>query len=830
MTNKSFQVEGQSTGIDASLMSPSLLPEQNWITPEEDSDEILELIPTSTEKTTTFETSTPLRRSLLMTIIPTALLPLAFASVLGYSLIQQRAENELKNQLEQQSLLASKAASQLVDDVLKVPLDVASNPLIIDTARVSAQKAEADGLLKLSIDELEKRFGEVKLLEIKKSLNDYMIRTLNNQGLAEIFVTEKNGFVIASSGITSDFVQSDEDWWKNAKRDTFWIGEPEFDESANTFAVDFSQAILAPNSGEFLGVIKAVVPSTAFDQLGQLLKYANLNGSQQVQLLDTSSSTVIGTLTTDGPKDTTEIIGGEAIAEVGGSLVKVFQEQGSDSEQILKELQAKYALGEWEFNTIDKGDTEKLLSISFSYQGKQYTLSTIPQLDWVAIAAMDINEIQGAGGGLLGVFSLTALVLGAVAVGITMQLARQLSAPLDELSYQAEQVSAGNLDITVEPSGSTETQTLAKTFNNLVASLKTLLREQIVEQGRELELTEKLAQEQRRSKEELQKRALELLIEVEPVSQGDLTIEAKVTEDEIGTIADSYNATVANLRKIVTQVQTAATQVAETTSTNEPVVQSLSAEALRQAEEIGVALERVQEMAQLVEVVAISAQQAEKAVQQAAQTVEEGDANMNRTVDGIIAIRETVAESAKKVKHLGESSQKISKVVNLISNFAEQTNMLALNASIEAAQAGKEGRGFAIIAQEVRKLAKQSEQATIDIEKLVAELQEETNEVIATMETGTDEVVTGTKLVDETRQSLNKITAASAQINQLVEAIAQSTVLQSRVSEIVTETMTDVASIASQTSIEANAVSSSFEQLRQVAKALQKEVGQFKVS
>ena len=345
-----------------------------------------------------------------------------------------------------------------------------------------------------------------------------------------------------------------------------------------------------------------------------------------------------------------------------------------------------------------------------------------------------------------------------------------------------------------------------------------------------LEQTEQLAQEQRQLKEDLQKRALELLIEVDPISKGDLTIRAKVTADEIGTIADSYNATVANLRKIVLQVQEAASQVVQTTSTNEISVQALSAEALHQAEEIAVALERAQEMAQSVRLIAASAEKAEEAVKQSVQTVQEGDAAMNRTVDGILAIRETVAETAKKVKHLGESSQKISTVVNLISTFAAQTNLLALNASIEAARAGEEGRGFAVVADEVRSLARQSAEATSEIEKLVASIQAETNEVVAAMEAGTQQVVSGTQLVDETRQSLNKITAASTQINQLVEAIAQATVVQFQASEEVTKSMTNVAQIAQKTSKEASTVSSSFEQLLTVAQALQEDVRRFKLS
>jgi methyl-accepting chemotaxis protein len=199
-------------------------------------------------------------------------------------------------------------------------------------------------------------------------------------------------------------------------------------------------------------------------------------------------------------------------------------------------------------------------------------------------------------------------------------------------------------------------------------------------------------------------------------------------------------------------------------------------------------------------------------------------------VEGIVAIRETVSQTRQKVKYLGESSQKISTVVNLISEFASQTKMLAFNASIEATRAGEQGRGFAIVADEVRTLAQQSAEASREIEKLIAAIQGETNEVIAAMEAGTEQVVMGTKLVDETRHTLSKITVASAEVSQLVEEIAQAANEQSGVSETVTQTMTNVAQISDKTSQEATVVSSSFEELQRVAKALQEDVAQFKVS
>ncbi|MDJ0681454.1 MAG: methyl-accepting chemotaxis protein [Xenococcaceae cyanobacterium MO_167.B52] len=342
---------------------------------------------------------------------------------------------------------------------------------------------------------------------------------------------------------------------------------------------------------------------------------------------------------------------------------------------------------------------------------------------------------------------------------------------------------------------------------------------------------QQMAQEkERQAKEQLQSRALELLMEVDPVSQGDLTIRAKVKEDEIGTIADSYNSTIESLRKLVTQVKTAANLVSTTTSEKEVSIQELAQGASEQTQEIMTAINRITAMADSIKAVAANAEAAEQAVQQASDTVKAGDEVMNRTVDGFKAIRETVAETAKKVKRLGESSQKISKVVNLISNFADQTNLLALNASIEAAHAGEEGRGFAVVADEVRSLARQSANATAEIESLVAEIQSETNEVVAAMESGTEQVVVGTKLVDETRSSLNRISDVSNEINELVNAIAQATVEQSQDSEVVTQTMTQVAAISEKTATEAGQVSDSFKELLTVAQQLEASVAKFKVS
>ena len=339
-----------------------------------------------------------------------------------------------------------------------------------------------------------------------------------------------------------------------------------------------------------------------------------------------------------------------------------------------------------------------------------------------------------------------------------------------------------------------------------------------------------LAAEQKTLKENLQKRALELMLEVDPVSQGDLTVRAQVTADEIGTIADSYNATITSLKKIVGQVQLASQQVTTTASQNESSIQDLSQAAQQQTQAISIALEQLDQMVASIRKVAANTDQAEAIVQQTTATVSSGDEAMDRTVAGILAIRETVAATAKKVKRLGESSQKISGVVNLINEFAAQTNLLALNASIEAARAGEEGRGFAVVADEVRSLAQQSAEATTEIENLVAEIQAETNDVVEAMEMGTEQVVVGTKLVDETRESLNSIARVTTDMKTIVNSINQATLSQSESSESVTKVMKSVADIAQKTSSDANQVSTSFRELLEISQALQESVRQFKVS
>jgi methyl-accepting chemotaxis protein PixJ len=338
------------------------------------------------------------------------------------------------------------------------------------------------------------------------------------------------------------------------------------------------------------------------------------------------------------------------------------------------------------------------------------------------------------------------------------------------------------------------------------------------------------AESQKQAREALQKSALDLLMAVDPVSRGDLTVRAQVTEDEIGTVADSYNSTIRSLRQIVEQVQTATKAVSQTTTGSETKVKNMASEAVLQVEAIANALVQIEAMSKSSRGVAARAKSATEKVQIANRVVQAGDAAMNRTVSSINSVQFTVAEAAKKVKQLGESSQKVSKVVKLIRNIAAQTNMLALNASIEAARAGEEGQGFAVVAEQVRALAQRSATATTEIGQIIEDIQAQTNEVVLAMESGTEQVNTSTQQVEEAKQQLSQIAKVSAQVNKLVQEIAQAAAQQTETSTKVGQTIQDVAVIANNTQEQSGSVADSFNDLLKVAQELQVTVGQFKVS
>ncbi len=442
--------------------------------------------------------------------------------------------------------------------------------------------------------------------------------------------------------------------------------------------------------------------------------------------------------------------------------------------------------------------------------GVNYTASSFSQENPAVV-----SQLRNTGWlmtGAAGIASTAAtFVLGQVA-------AKQMKRSTDDLQAQFNSVSQGNLNARATVYAEDEFGQLATGFNQMSRVILTTTSE-----------AQRKAEEQEQAKEDLQRQVIRLLDDVEGAARGDLTVQAEVTADVLGAVADSFNLTIQNLREIVQQVKVAARQVSKGSTDNEMFARSLSSDALRQAEELAVTLNSVQVMTESIQRVAESAREAEQVARSASETALRGGEAVERTVAGILQIRETVAETTRKVKRLAESSQEISKIVALISQIASRTNLLALNASIEAARAGEAGRGFAIVADEVRQLADRAAKASKEIEQIVLQIQGETGSVMTAMEEGTQQVIEGTKLAEQAKRSLEDIITVSNRIDVLVRSITADTVEQTETSRAVAQVMQSVELTAQETSQEAQRVSGSLQSLVGVARDLLTSVERFRV-
>jgi methyl-accepting chemotaxis protein PixJ len=347
----------------------------------------------------------------------------------------------------------------------------------------------------------------------------------------------------------------------------------------------------------------------------------------------------------------------------------------------------------------------------------------------------------------------------------------------------------------------------------------------------ESDITERKEAEeaQRQAKELLQQQVSDLLIDVEGAAQGDLTVRANVSEGEMGTVADFFNAIIESLRGIVNQVKSTTAEVNTSLGKDEGSLRQLAEDSQKQADEITRTLDSVQKMALSIQEVASSARQAAQVARIASVRAEVGEEAMGRTVQGILNLRETIGDTAKKVERLGESSQQISKVATLINKIAIQTNLLAINAGVEAARAGEEGQGFAVVAKEVGALAARSASATKEIERIIESIRLEISEVIESMELSSTQAAEGTLLVEESKKSLGEILEVSRQIDELSQVISLATVSQAETSQSVNTLMQDIAQVSTRTSDASRQVSSSLQQTVQAAQQLQESVGAFKV-
>ncbi|OUC57776.1 methyl-accepting chemotaxis protein [Acinetobacter seifertii] len=322
---------------------------------------------------------------------------------------------------------------------------------------------------------------------------------------------------------------------------------------------------------------------------------------------------------------------------------------------------------------------------------------------------------------------------------------------------------------------------------------------------------------------------LRLLDEIADLADGDLRSYATVSEDFTGAIADSINFAIDQLRDLVSRIHETSQEVARYTQDTQSITNQLAEASEHQAQEIAGASTAMNEMALSIDQVSANASESANVAQRSVSIASNGAQVVNRSIEGMDTIREQIQETSKRIKRLGESSQEIGNIVSLINDIADQTNILALNAAIQASMAGEAGRGFAVVADEVQRLAERSASATKQIETLVKTIQTDTNEAVISMEQTTTEVVRGANLAKDAGIALDEIQKVSGDLANLIASISDAAKLQSASASHIAATMTVVQEITSQTTTATFDTARSVSELANMSESLRESVTDFKL-
>ena len=339
-----------------------------------------------------------------------------------------------------------------------------------------------------------------------------------------------------------------------------------------------------------------------------------------------------------------------------------------------------------------------------------------------------------------------------------------------------------------------------------------------------------MEQDAKRVNDANQAAILRLMNELQTVAEGDLTQEATVTEDITGAIADSVNYTVEELRQLVGNVQNTATRVAQTTAQVESTSTELLAASTEQLREIRETGQSVLDMASRINEVSAQAQESSQVARQSLTAAESGLQAVQNAIGGMNSIRDQIQETSKRIKRLGESSQEIGEITELISDITEQTNVLALNAAIQAASAGEAGRGFSVVAEEVQRLAERSGDATRQISALVKAIQTDTQDAVAAMERSTQGVVEGAKLSDSAGTALSEIDSVSRRLAELIEQISKSATREAASANVVADNIQHIFAVTEQTGEGTRSTATQVRELSRMAEELRQSVSRFKIA
>ncbi|MBZ5646176.1 MAG: methyl-accepting chemotaxis protein [Acidobacteriia bacterium] len=403
---------------------------------------------------------------------------------------------------------------------------------------------------------------------------------------------------------------------------------------------------------------------------------------------------------------------------------------------------------------------------------------------------------------------LVLVIAGGISVVV---LGSKVAKPVKELTEFSERLAAGDYRASADIESSDDFGLIAQNMNRTAEKISKAVFNQ-------------------EAQENLQRSVTDFLTIVSQIARGDLTLRGKVTNDALGNVVDSVNYMLDNFTKVLERVRKGAIDVSS--SANQILVASeqMLNGAVQQDQEITNTSSAVEELTVSMKQVSNNAEASAEAARRALDAAEQGNRAVRDTLDGMQRIRASVQATAKKIKSLGDRSLEISEIISVINDITEQTNLLALNAAIEAARAGEAGRGFAVVADEVRKLAEHSRNATKDIAALIKAIQAETNEAVVVMEEGTKEVEVGARLADQAGKALEAISSVVRQSAELVQEISLASKQQVRGTEGVANAMQIISNITRQTSQGARQTARTVEEMVKLSEQLNEALSQFRVS
>ncbi len=436
--------------------------------------------------------------------------------------------------------------------------------------------------------------------------------------------------------------------------------------------------------------------------------------------------------------------------------------------------------------------------LGLAYSAGAY--AKVPLLDAFNASSEAGLRLMGAGAAVL-----------LVALALFLVLGNKVLKPVKELTDFSEKLANGDYRARAEVDSADDFGVIAENFNRSAEKVSKAVVNQ-------------------EAQETLQRSVTEFLTITSQIARGDLTLRGKVTQDALGNVVDSVNYMLDNFTKVLERVRNAAIDVSS--SANQILVSSeqMSSGATQQDQEITNTSSAVEELTVSMKQVSNNAEASAEAARRALDAAEQGNRAVRDTLEGMQRIRASVQATAKKIKSLGDRSLEISEIINVINDITEQTNLLALNAAIEAARAGEAGRGFAVVADEVRKLAEHSRTATKDIAALIKAIQAETNEAVVVMEEGTKEVEVGARLADQAGKALEAISTVVRQSAELVQEISLASKQQVRGTEGVANAMQIISSITRQTSTGARQTARTVEQMVKLSEQLNEALSQFRIS